>query len=923
MLTVGSLGIAAPWMLLGLLILPVIWWLLRVTPPAPHRVVFPAIRLLFGLRQTEESSSRTPWWLMALRLLTAAIVIAALADPILNPGSRLRGDGTLLVVIDDDWSSAGNWQDRIVTAQDVLDQAARERRPVALLTTAPRADGTAPRISGLMSAGEARSQLEGLSPKPWKANHRAALDALIELPFDLPAEVVWLSNGLAAVEDNVTRDMAERMSIIGPLTVITDPPEQRALILDAPDGIGATLDMKVRRATGSSADPAIEIQIRASGEQGQLLDRIPVAFDAGSSEATAEFELPPETRNKIVRLEIEGERSAAGLVLLDERWRRRPVGLVSGGAIESQQPLLSDVFYLDRALEPYSEVKRAPLRELLDGRYAVIALADIGQIVAGDRPALDAWLDAGGVLIRFAGPKLAEASDDLLPVQLRSGTRLLGGALTWSTPARLGPFPEGSPFAGLALPNDVQVLRQVLAEPDLDLSNRTWARLEDGTPLVTAQRRGNGWLVLFHVTANTEWSDLPLSGLFVQMLRRMVSLSQGVAGSQATSALPPLTTLDGFGRLGTPPPGALPAGPEVFEDGEIGPSHPPGYYGTQDARRALNLSGVLGSYASLDRLPGNPVRATYAASDELSLLPWLLLAATLLILIDMVASFILRGQLRFRRIGHAAILVAVATAAPFLGWEAEAQEAADDVALSATLDTRLAYVVTGNGQVDAMSEAGMRGLSDILRRRTAIEPGEPIGVDLESDELVFFPLIYWAIDPAQQDLSDEALGKIDTFMKTGGTILFDTRDHQTIELNTNTFSRGPSADGPGVRRLRELLGKLDMPPLTPVPEGHVLTKAFYLMQEFPGRHAGGVVWVENETGAANDGVSSVIVGSNDWASAWAIDTDGRHLATPVPGGTQQREMAYRFGVNLVMYAYTGNYKADQVHVPAILERLGQ
>jgi len=921
-LTLGSLGIAAPWMLLGLLVLPVIWWLLRVTPPAPRRVAFPAIRLLFGLRQTEESSARTPWWLMALRLLTAAIVVLALADPILNPGSQLRGDGTLLLVIDDDWSAAGNWQDRIVTVQDILDQADRQRRPVAVMTTAPGNDASAPRLSSLMSADEARSLIDGLQPKPWKPDHRGALDALIELPFDLPAEVVWLSNGIAEQDTSVTRDLAERMSIIGPLTVLTDEPERRALILDPPDGVGATLDIRIRRATGSSTDPAIDVQVRASGEQGQLLDRIPVSLPAGAAEALAEFELPPETRNKIVRLEVEGQRTAAGVTLLDERWRRRPVGLVSGGPIESQQPLLSDVFYLDRALEPYSEVKRAPLRDLLEGRYAVIALADVGQVVAADRTALDTWLDGGGVLIRFAGPKLADAADDLLPVQLRSGTRLLGGALTWSTPARLGAFPEGSPFAGLALPDDIRVLRQVLAEPDLDLSNKTWARLEDGTPLVTAARRGNGWLVLFHVTANTEWSDLPLSGLFVQMLRRMVSLSQGVAGAQANTALSPLATLDGFGRLGTPPAGVLPAPPAVFDSGNIGPSYPPGYYGTQDARRALNLSATLPAYESLDALPGNPVRASYAASGELNLLPWLLLAATLLILIDMVASFILRGQLRFRRISAVGAVLLAVFLVPVYAPDARAQ-ASDSVALNATLDTRLAFVVTGNAQVDAMSEAGMRGLSDVLRRRTAIEPGEPIGVDIETDELVFFPLIYWAIDAAQDDLSDEALGKIDAFMKTGGTIVFDTRDHQTIELNTNTFSRGPSADGPGVRRLRELLSELDMPPLTPVPEDHVLTKAFYLMREFPGRHAGGVVWVENEAGAANDGVSSVIVGSNDWAAAWAIDAEGRYMASPVPGGAQQREMAYRFGVNLVMYAFTGNYKADQVHVPAILERLGQ
>ena len=73
----------------------------------------------------------------------------------------------------------------------------------------------------------------------------------------------------------------------------------------------------------------------------------------------------------------------------------------------------------------------------------------------------------------------------------------------------------------------------------------------------------------------------------------------------------------------------------------------------------------------------------------------------------------------------------------------------------------------------------------------------------------------------------------------------------------------------------------------------------------------------------NDGVASIIVGSNDWASAWAMDAAGRPVMPVIPGGDMQREMALRFGVNLVMYALTGNYKADQVHLPAIIERLGQ
>ena len=109
----------------------------------------------------------------------------------------------------------------------------------------------------------------------------------------------------------------------------------------------------------------------------------------------------------------------------------------------------------------------------------------------------------------------------------------------------------------------------------------------------------------------------------------------------------------------------------------------------------------------------------------------------------------------------------------------------------------------------------------------------------------------------------------------------------------------------------------------PIPPDHVLTRAYYLMHEFPGRYTGGTLWVAADADVHNDGVSPIIIGANDYAAAWALDSSLRPLYAVVPGGNRQREMAFRFGINLVMYALTGNYKTDQVHVPAILERLGQ
>jgi len=245
---------------------------------------------------------------------------------------------------------------------------------------------------------------------------------------------------------------------------------------------------------------------------------------------------------------------------------------------------------------------------------------------------------------------------------------------------------------------------------------------------------------------------------------------------------------------------------------------------------------------------------------------------------------------------------------------------ADSFALKATMDTHLAYVITGDRSVDDVSRAGLQGLSDILRERTSFEPAEPMGVDVAHDELSFFPVLYWPMTSGQENLSAEALSRIDLYMKNGGTILFDTRDQDRAV---------GALPGPGTETLRRLLGRLDLPPLRPVPEGHVLTKSFYILQSFPGRWAGGQLWIEassagtTHNGSANDGVSSIVVGSNDYAAAWARDASGRPLFPCEPGGELQREMSERFGVNLVMYALTGNYKSDQVHVPALLERMGQ
>ncbi|MGD1933718.1 MAG: DUF4159 domain-containing protein [Candidatus Phaeomarinobacter sp.] len=929
MLSLGVIGFAAPLALIGLAALPIIWWLLRVTPPAPNRVRFPAIRLLLGLANEDETPAQTPWWLIALRLTAAALLVLAFAEPVANPTQADEGSGPLLLVVDDSWAAARNWDRRAATLDGILANARRADRDVVILPTTPQANAA---TLNIRTADDASAVAAAMSPSALATDFRNAAVRLTSasLPDQGNWQVVWLSDGLKGRDEEAAATFGDDLSRYGDVTVISPAPQDMPLAVRPPTQFGQSLEATVLRAGQGAPHTG---RIMAIGSDERVLNATPFTLEANEIETTVALDMPLELRNAVTRLAIAGENSAGGISLLDDRWQRRTIGLVSGSFDEKAQPLLADIHYLRRATSPFAEIREvrsggdaSQIEELISRPLSILVTADIGQLVGDDEERLRDWVDGGGMLVRFAGPRLAANTDDLMPVKLRGSGRALGGALTWATPQSIAPFDSTSPFSGLVIPDDVEIHRQVLAEPSDALTSNTWARLTDGTPRGTADRRGGGWIVLFHVSANPDWSNLPISGLYVEMLDRLLNLSRGTQADDADAAqlLRPWRALDGRGRLVAPPALAEPIAPNAIGSTRPTPTQPPGLYGDPEAFRALNVIAADTVLTPLDTSFADSTTA-YANSSETALKPWLLTIALVLLIIDGLLALVLSGHLRLpQQLGiKTTALFAIVLLSPMGLDSAQAQieKDGDDIALLATLDTRLAYVVTGDATVDEMSRAGLSGLSQILRSRTAIEPAEPLGVNPEKDELAFYPLLYWPVLPGNSYISPDALARVDAYMKRGGTILFDTRDHQRVD---------PIGTSPANEALRTLLAQLDVPPLEPVGEDHVLTKAFYLLRTFPGRWAGGDLWVQaggsDGTGPGTlnqDGVTPLLIGSNDYAAAWAIDARGLPMAQPVPGGERQREMARRFGVNLVMYALTGNYKADQVHVPALLERLGQ
>jgi len=902
---------ASPWLLIALAALPLLWWLLRATPPAPREQDFPAIRLLLGLRATEETPARTPWWLLALRLFAAALVVVGLAGPILDPGAALPGAGPILLVIDDGWAAAADWPARMAAADSVLDRAGRAGRQVALLTLAPSEAAAPPTIQPAMPVADLRPRLAALRPKPWPANRAAASDALHA--WNGPEDsVVYLPDGLSTPVS--TRDLpghaempttdadvalADALGRIGPVTEIRAD-SASAQLLRPPRAEAERLVATINQAPRAQATDGA---VLAQTGDGRTLARAPFHIDAEETAGEAAITLPPELRNSIARLVLEGPPSAGGTVLLDERWRRHPVGLLAGDGAGADTPLAGALYFVRAALAPSAELREGSLAQLLGRDISVIILADRPVTDPEEQRLLTDWVRRGGVLLRFAGPLMAEtelmgaaedgAPDPLLPVRLLAGDRQLGGALSWSQPAGLARFAATSPFAGLAVPAEVRVTRQVLAEPSADLPSHSWASLADGTPLVTAAELGAGRVVLFHVTANGAWSNLPISGLFVDMLKRLVDLSVGVASAPSGAVLAPSLVLDGFGQAANPGPAASALVAARLPITFAAPEHPPGLYGPEAGRVAINLSAGLGMPAAGDPVPGSVVVGLAATSRQLAPGPFLLAGALGLLILDLVLSLWLRGLLR----GGARAAAAMLLLGVLAGQPADAAEEPP------MISTRIAYIRSGDAALDQVTRAGLTGLAEYVNRRTAANIGAPAPVTPGQDDLSFYPIIVWALSPGTPRLTASGAAALNDYMGHGGIILIDTRGADEV---LPVVSKG-----------------LLIPPLARLGTDHVLARSFYLLDSFPGRTVGAPVWVARDADRSNDGVSPVVIGANDWAAAWAVDGAGRAMATDLPGGARQRTLAYRFGVNLMMYALTGNYKGDQVHVPALLERLGQ
>lgn len=846
----GSLVFAAPWLLAAAALLPALYLLLRLTPPPPRRVRLPSMQLLGARDEPPPPASRPPLWLLLLRIGAVALLILGLAGPTWKPRAVDAAPPRLSLIIDNGWVAGAAWPRLRAAALDRLDALRLGPTRVAVIPTAAPPGGwpeRRPPAPVFVDVATARATVEALRAWPWSTDRAAVARRL-------PAGAkLWIADGL---EDGGTA--ALRQALRGQ-EIIVVAPQAPAL-----------------RVAGRTADgwAAQAVRPRGGAESGELIARdargavlARTAFGFDGATATIRLPLDSASRNRVARVEL-GEPHAGAVALADAAAARPRISLVDGARQGDAAPLESGAFYVRRALEPHAELVRLPLEAALRDPANLLLLVDAPVEPGGDAAALLRRVEAGAVVVSFAGPRIAENGTAASPVPLRAGARALGGVFSWQAPQRIGGYAPDGPLARLPMPAEATVSRQILGR-DEGAGVMRWAWLADGTPLVTARRHGAGLLVLVHTSAAPGWSALPLTGLFEAMLRRLLPLALNPA-SLDIAADRPLTLerlLDVDGEL-VPAPVRARIAPADWDRTLASPATPPGIYRAGDATRPLNLA--LGPAFSFAPLRTDGLRIAGAADEPVDLGRWLILAAVLLMAADGFVALGLRGALP--RVALLALIML--PTAP-----AEAAQA----------QVQLGYVRTGDPTRDRMSADGLGSLARVLQMRTAVAPAPPQAVDPARDSLGRYPVIYWPVASARP-LAPAVVARVRAYLDRGGLILFD-------------FVGGNA----GGATARAVLGPLALPQLEELSQRHVLARSFYLIRRLPPG-----TWTEAGTDGASGRVAGVVIGSADWATAWS-----ERSAVPLA----RREEAWRFGVNVVLYALTGTYKADQVHTRTLLDRM--
>jgi Domain of unknown function (DUF4159) len=613
------------------------------------------------------------------------------------------------------------------------------------------------------------------------------------------------------------------------------------------------------------------------------------------------LELPKNLARATNYFKIKNQSNAGAIYFIDGA-NRRPI-IMTQKADNNEQPLLSDTHFINAALNSIGDIVDFNIFEIEKTKPNAIIFGDISGFTISETFALNQYLRQGGNIIRFLGPKsLNNEKSDFLTAPISLEPHIISSGFAVEK-TQIKEFEANSIFKHIKIPNDINIQQTILfkngSNPDKILIS-----LSDGAPLLSQKIMNGGKLYMFHTSAAPIWSDIGLSNLQLDFLKAILANAQTKGPSadilEDGIAMRPslLIGVDGailksFNNL---KPIFTPILPQISANNE----QKPGIYEANGASYTLNF-GTNQPQLSLQAKPSDFVE--FAKPTQIISLDKYFYALGLLLLIGDILINLLR-DFKFKSLKKLRFLALVIFALFLYPNISKAQEIGQK-----SDDLRLSYLQTQDAKTNEQARVGLLGLARELQKRTNVEPHSIIEINPDKDDLAKQPIIYWLLPPNPAPLSENAKLKLNNFMRHGGILFIDTRGKGMDKKRAQAL-------------LQNSLNGMVIPPLEKVPLNHVLGKSFYLLNNFSGFYQNSNLWVESSASSnqsANDGVSPIIISDGDFARAWA---QSNHLAKyGLNDDNITREMPYRVGINIYLYALSGQYKTDQVHIRTLLNRI--
>ena len=896
---INTINFGNTFALIGLLSLPIIFFIVKLYPPTPREKKYSSFFLLKDILKTNNTKSKFPLWLLILRLLLCLLIIIFFSDPYLKKTSTTENYKNYVIIADNGWSITSNYQNYKNIIKDISIEAENHNKELHIYFSSLEKI-TKPNI--FKHHNEVMEFISRNAPLAQQTFRKNLNKILEQNNYFKSSKVFYIFSNFdsgSLLAQNKTLSLIKEnnslIEIINPIKKITFIKELNIK--------KEKLELKIQR-KGYYANNDFTLKI--FGDNSDVLFEKKYTFKSNLNEYKLLETFPLEVINQFFKIKILNESHAGATFYLDDYGKRVAIGLVAEDEISSEKPLLSPIYYIKKSLDQNHSIHIASIKKILEEKKSIIFLPSNNKVSKTDKKRLKNWVNKGGVLVRFSDKNIINQKNLYLDEKnYFPSLRRIAKDFSIQEKLSITPFKKNKLLSSLEIPNDLVFEKQLIIDNHKS-DIVVLASLEDQSPLITMKYVGSGKVILFHVTSNNEWSNLPLSSLFKDIISKLllVPLEQKIEYSEEMSMK---FRINSYGELASPIKTYYYKNSDFLKENYPSFRNPAGIYENENLSIALNLSGNFNTESFFSNIDEKFLIKSNYEKSVFQLKNYILVLIFITFFLDMLINILLKNNVLlikfFKNIRISTFLLVFLIILP-IHRKIDASENYNNLFL--------AYVKTDNKLFNQIAFSGLNNLKSYLIKRTSISPKGVKEIDIINDKILYFPLIYWKVADNINNLEEKTVKKIRNYLNTGGIILFDIIESSRSGSSTNEYA---------LEKIKALFSDLGIEKLEQISKDHTIARSYYLLKNFPGRFDNRNLLIDTDNLDSKDGVSSVIVGSNDWTGAWAVDNNNYPLYQVVPGGDRQREISFRFGINLMMYALTGNYKSDQVHNKSILERL--